>query len=67
MDFIITKEQQQMQKAAREFLNKECDSTFVRDLEQSEKGFSDGLWKKMAALDWMEGGSFTGRCRSFAR
>ena len=53
MDFIITKEQKQMQKAAREFLKKECSSEFVRELEESEIGFSDRLWKKMAELDWM--------------
>lgn len=53
MDFIITKEQKQMQKAAREFLKKECSSEFVRELEQTDTGFSDRLWKKMAELDWM--------------
>jgi len=53
MDFIVTKEQKQMQKAAREFLKKECSSEIVRELEQSETGFSDRIWNKMAELDWM--------------
>ncbi len=53
MDFIITKEQKRIQKAAREFFNKECPSEFVREMEQSEKGFTDEFWRKMGDLDWM--------------
>ncbi|MCP4694873.1 MAG: acyl-CoA/acyl-ACP dehydrogenase [Desulfobacterales bacterium] len=53
MDFIITKEQEQIRKAAREFLKAECAGEFVRELEKSETGFSDRLWRKMAELDWM--------------
>ena len=53
MDFIITKEQQRMQKAAREFLKAKYPSDFVREMEQDEKGFTTKLWRKMNELDWM--------------
>ncbi|MGB9498360.1 MAG: acyl-CoA dehydrogenase family protein [Dissulfuribacterales bacterium] len=53
MDFIITKEQKSMQKAAREFLKSECTSEFVREMEKSEKGYTSELWRKMGELDWM--------------
>ncbi len=38
---------------ARDFLGTECPKTLVRELEQSDKGYSPGLWKKMAELGWM--------------
>ncbi len=53
MEFIITKEQKSMQKAAREFLKSECTSEFVREMEISEKGYTDKFWQKMGRLDWM--------------
>jgi alkylation response protein AidB-like acyl-CoA dehydrogenase len=53
MDFIISKEQKSMQKAAREFLKAECSSEFVREMEKSEKGYTDDFWYKMGELDWM--------------
>ncbi len=53
MEFAITKEQKSMQKAAREFLKAECTSEFVREMETSEKGFTDKFWDKMSQLDWM--------------
>ncbi len=53
MEFIITKEQKSMQKAAREFLKSECTSEFVREMEISEKGYTDKFWQKMGQLDWM--------------
>jgi alkylation response protein AidB-like acyl-CoA dehydrogenase len=53
MEFAITKEQKSMQKAAREFLKAECTSEFVREMETSEKGYTDKFWDKMGQLDWM--------------
>lgn len=53
MNFIITKEQKSMQKAAREFLKSECSSEFVREMEKSETGYTDEFWRKMGGLDWM--------------
>lgn len=53
MDFIITKEQQRMRKAAREFLKSKCTTDFVRAMEKDEIGFTDDFWESMAKLDWM--------------
>jgi hypothetical protein len=38
MDFIITKEQQRMQKAAREMLKAKCTNEFVWEMEKDAKG-----------------------------
>ncbi|WP_028325257.1 acyl-CoA dehydrogenase family protein [Desulfatirhabdium butyrativorans] len=53
MDFFITKEQQSMQKSAREFLKARCTPEYVREMEENEKGYHPDFWKKMAELDWM--------------
>ena len=53
MDFVITKEQIRVQKAAREFLKAKFDSDFVREMESDEKGYTPQTWKKMSELDWM--------------
>jgi alkylation response protein AidB-like acyl-CoA dehydrogenase len=47
-------EQQEMLKTmARDFLAKECPMTNVRKLMESDTGFSQELWKKMADLGWL--------------
>jgi len=53
MDFALTEEQELLKNSAREFLDKECPKTLVRGMEESEKGYSPELWKKMADLGWM--------------
>ena len=53
MDFNLSEEQEMLRKSAREFLEIECPKTFVREMEQDEKGYSPELWKKMAELGWM--------------
>jgi len=53
MDFVITKEQIRIQKAAREFLKAKFNSDFVREMEKDEKGYTRQTWKKMGELDWM--------------
>jgi alkylation response protein AidB-like acyl-CoA dehydrogenase len=52
MDFTITKEQQRMQKAAREMLKAKCTQEFVCEMEKDAKGCSAELWRKMGELDW---------------
>jgi alkylation response protein AidB-like acyl-CoA dehydrogenase len=52
MDFIITKEQQRMQKAAREMLKAKCTQEFVCEMEKDEKGCTSELWRQMGELDW---------------
>lgn len=53
MDLRFTEAQEILRKMARDFLATECPKSLVRELEQSDKGYSPTLWKKMAELGWM--------------
>ena len=53
MDFNFSEEQKLLRQSIREFLTKECPSTFVREMEEDEKGFTWELWRGMANLGWM--------------
>ena len=53
MDLRFTEAQEILRKMARDFLTTECPKTKVRELEESEEGYSPELWKKMAELGWM--------------
>ncbi|MBM3119578.1 MAG: acyl-CoA dehydrogenase [Chloroflexi bacterium] len=53
MDLRFTEAQEILRKMARDFLATECPKTLVRELEQSDKGYSPELWKKMSELGWM--------------
>ena len=53
MDLGLSEEQQMIQTSARDFLEKECPKTLVREMEEDEKGYSAELWKKMADLGWL--------------
>jgi len=53
MDFGFSEEQELLRKSAADFLNKECPMTYVRQMMEDERGYSDELWNKMAELGWM--------------
>jgi len=53
MDLDFTKEQKLIRDSAREFLQAECPKDLVRELEESEKGYSPELWQKIAELGWI--------------
>lgn len=53
MDLEPSKLQKQLQKAAREFLQKECPMTVIREVEEDDKGYSAELWRKMGDLGWL--------------
>ncbi len=53
MEFTLNEEQEMLKKSAQDFLKKQCDKTVLKELEESETGFSKKLWKNMAKLDWM--------------
>ncbi len=53
MDFDLNMEQKLLKDSARNFLSKEADSNFVREMIEGEKGYDPRQWKKMAKLDWM--------------
>ncbi len=53
MDFDFTSEQDMLRKSVAEFLRKECPFDMVKEIEETEEGYSSKLWKKMAQLEWM--------------
>lgn len=53
MDYGLNEQQQMLKTAASDFLEKECTTTLVRELEEDEKGYSPELWRKMAELGWL--------------
>jgi alkylation response protein AidB-like acyl-CoA dehydrogenase len=52
MDLGLSEQQELLKNAARDFLEKECPETLVREMEEDEKGYSPGLWKQMAEQGW---------------
>jgi alkylation response protein AidB-like acyl-CoA dehydrogenase len=53
MDFGLSEEQEMLKTSARDFLQKECPKQLVRQLDESDEGYSRELWLKMAELGWM--------------
>jgi alkylation response protein AidB-like acyl-CoA dehydrogenase len=53
MDLGLNEEQEMLRKSAHEFLVKECPKKLVRELDESDAGYSQDLWNKMAQLGWM--------------
>jgi alkylation response protein AidB-like acyl-CoA dehydrogenase len=52
MDLGLSEQQELLKNAARDFLEKECPETLVREMEEDEKGYSPDLWRKMADQGW---------------
>jgi alkylation response protein AidB-like acyl-CoA dehydrogenase len=53
MDLGLSEEQEMLRKSARDFLRRECPKQLVRQLDETEEGYSPELWRKMAELGWM--------------
>ena len=53
MNFKWNEEQEMIRDMARDFGQSEVSKALVRQMEDDEKGFPAGLWKKMADLGWM--------------
>ena len=53
MDLEFNSEQRLMKESFRDFLVKECPKDLVRELDESDAGYSPDLWRKMAELGWM--------------
>jgi alkylation response protein AidB-like acyl-CoA dehydrogenase len=53
MDLGLNEEQEMLKTSARDFLQKECPKQLVRQLDESDTGYSPALWRKMAELGWM--------------
>jgi alkylation response protein AidB-like acyl-CoA dehydrogenase len=53
MDLGLNEEQEMLKTLARDFLQKECPKQLVKQLDESDAGYSPELWRKMAELGWM--------------
>ena len=53
MNLDFTEDQEMLRTSARDFLQKECPKTLVRELEESDLGYSPEMWQKMAGLGWL--------------
>ncbi len=53
MDFGLTEAQQMLKTSAREFLERECPHTYVKEMEESEKGYTPEMWRKLVELGWL--------------
>jgi alkylation response protein AidB-like acyl-CoA dehydrogenase len=60
MKLTPTEEQEMLRKTARDFLADKCSKKFVKQMEESETGYSKDLWQEMAELGWM-GLAFPGK------
>ncbi|MBW2369783.1 MAG: acyl-CoA dehydrogenase [Deltaproteobacteria bacterium] len=52
MDLGFTSEQNVHRQFVAEFLAKECPYEFIKEIEESEEGYSKKKWAKMAELGW---------------
>ena len=53
MDLSLSESQEMLRRTAREFLESNCPTTLVRELEDSAEGYSPELWRQMAELGWL--------------
>lgn len=60
MELNLTEQQEMLRKAARDFLTDKCSKKFVKQMEESETGYSRELWQEMVELGWM-GLAFPGK------
>jgi len=53
MNLALSEEQEMLRKMARDFLTDKLPKAAVKEIEQSELGYSAELWQEMAGLGWM--------------
>ena len=53
MDLGLTETQQLLRNTAKEFLETECPSSYVREMEQDERGYTPEMWQKIADQGWL--------------
>jgi len=53
MDLALTEEQEMLRRAGRDFLTEKFPKTVVKEIEESEEGYSPEIWREMAGLGWM--------------
>ena len=53
MDLALTPAQETLKTEAREFFERECPTSLVREMERDERGYSADMWERMSELGWM--------------
>ena len=53
MEITFTEEQEMLRAVARDFLEKECTDSVLKEIENSGLGYSPDLWQKIADLGWL--------------
>ena len=53
MDLTLSEEQKMLKDMARDFLTDKFPKAVVKEIEESESGYSPEAWKEMAELGWM--------------
>jgi alkylation response protein AidB-like acyl-CoA dehydrogenase len=53
MDLGLTEDQEMLRSMARDFIEQETPRTFVRDMEEDERGFTSEMWQKIAQVGWL--------------
>ena len=53
MDLSLTSAQQLIRDSAREFLAKETPRSFVKEIDETDSGFSQELWSQMSEMGWV--------------
>lgn len=53
MDLGLDEGQQMLKNSAREFLEAECPDTYVRGMEEDERGHTPEMWQKLAEQGWL--------------
>ena len=52
MDFAFTQGQEMLRRSARDFLEANCPTSVIRDLENSNLPYSSEMWDRMSSLGW---------------
>src|SRR5438552_795747 len=52
MEFDLDDDQRSLRDEARRFLEREAGIAYARSMMEDERGFTDEVWKKIAALGW---------------
>ena len=53
MDTLLNEEEQLLKGNVREFLETECPTSLVREMEEDELGYPPALWAQAAELGWL--------------
>jgi alkylation response protein AidB-like acyl-CoA dehydrogenase len=52
LDFTFSDDQDALRESVRAFLARETPSSYVREMADDERGFTDAMWDKLAELGW---------------